>query len=137
NRSWCGQTRSSDKYDAEPRVRPERQTALLFGSRRAALAGARSTQTLGPFLRLGNQCGCRIAVDRRMRMSSFRRRDALKVLGTTALAGAAAVRISQLSAAQELRYPPEKGASLKVLRWKSFVQAAEDQFQLNTRTFVQ
>ncbi len=70
-------------------------------------------------------------------MSTFTRRDALKVLGTAALAGTASVSPRQANAAPELRYQPEKGASLKVLRWKSFVQGAEDQFQLNTRTFVQ
>jgi multiple sugar transport system substrate-binding protein len=70
-------------------------------------------------------------------MSTFTRRDALKVLGATALAGAASVSARQANAAAELRYPPEKGASLKVLRWKSFVQPGEDQFQLNTRSFVQ
>ena len=70
-------------------------------------------------------------------MPTFTRRDALKMLGTSALCGAAAVTTSQPNAAQELRYPTEKGANLKVLRWKSFVQAAEDQFQLNTRTFIE
>ena len=33
--------------DAQPRIRPERRTAALFGTRRAPRGGARSMRTLG------------------------------------------------------------------------------------------
>jgi len=65
------------------------------------------------------------------------KRQALKVLGTAALAGVTGIGARRASAVPDLKYQPEKGANLKVLRWKSFVQAAEDQFQLITRNFVE
>ena len=70
-------------------------------------------------------------------MSMYTRRDALKVLGTAALVGTGAISARRANAAPELKYQPEKGATLRVLRWKNFVQGAEDQFQLNTRNFIQ
>jgi len=65
------------------------------------------------------------------------KRQALKVLGTAALAGVTGIGGRHARAVPDLKYQPEKGANLKVLRWKSFVQAAEDQFQLITRNFVE
>ncbi len=41
------------------------------------------------------------------------------------------------AAAPELRYPPEKGAQLRFLRWKRFVQGDEDQWLANTRKFTE
>src|SRR5260221_13182713 len=35
------------------------------------------------------------------------------------------------------RWEPEKGASLRLLRWKRFVQGDEDQFMANTRRFTE
>jgi len=69
-------------------------------------------------------------------MTTFARRDALKVLGAAAFAGGTGIGARSGAAAPASRYPIEQGASLKVLRYKSFVQAAENQFQLNTRAFV-
>jgi multiple sugar transport system substrate-binding protein len=66
------------------------------------------------------------------------RRDALKVLGVAALAGAAEFDAARpASAARELRYQPEKGATLRLLRWKRFVQGDEDQWMANTRKFFE
>ena len=66
------------------------------------------------------------------------RRDAMKALGSTALATAAGLTSRHAkSAIPELRYQPEKGATLKMLRWKLFVQGGEDQWIANTRAFSQ
>ena len=66
------------------------------------------------------------------------RRDALKVLGAAALtAGGAAALGKQALAVTGLQYPTEKGAELKLLRWKTFVQADEDQWLANTRRFTE
>ena len=37
--------------------------------------------------------------------------------------------------AQSLAYKPEKGAKLRVLRWKRFVQGDEDAFMANIKKF--
>jgi multiple sugar transport system substrate-binding protein len=67
------------------------------------------------------------------------RRDALKVLGAGALAASAswALGRSAVAAAPELRYRPEKGAHLRFLRWKRFVQGDEDQWLASTRQFTE
>ena len=70
-------------------------------------------------------------------MSKIVRRDALKALGAVALAASGGISVGQGSLAAELRYPPEKGAQLKVLRWKRFVQGDEDQWLLNSRKFTE
>jgi len=57
------------------------------------------------------------------------RRDFLKISAGIA-AGAAA------GAAPAATWQPEKGASLRVLRWKSFVQSEEDAWMKNTREFA-
>jgi len=54
------------------------------------------------------------------------RRDFLKVWAGIAAGGAAPAATWQ----------PEKGASLRVLRWKSFVQGEEDAWMKNTREFA-
>ena len=71
-------------------------------------------------------------------MAEFSRRDALKALSATALSASVGALIDRrASAAQDLKYTPEKGAELRVLRWKRFVQGEEDQFLANTRKFSQ
>src|SRR5262245_22918476 len=71
-------------------------------------------------------------------MHNAMRRSALKMLGATALMTSGALTIgTSAGAATELRYPPEKGAELKLLRWKTFVQADEEQWMANTRRFTE
>jgi len=64
------------------------------------------------------------------------RRDFLR---TTAGAIASVAAGQQLmtgeAAAQSLRFKPEAGATLRVLRWKRFVQGDEDQWLANSRKF--
>ena len=66
------------------------------------------------------------------------RRDALKALGAGVLAAGSTWMLGRnASAAAELRYPPEKGAQLRFLRWKRFVQGDEDQWLASTRQFTE
>jgi multiple sugar transport system substrate-binding protein len=69
-------------------------------------------------------------------MADFSRRDALKALGAAGLAATGATLLDPASAA-DLKYTPEKGAELRVLRWKRFVQGDEDQWMANTRKFTE
>ena len=66
-------------------------------------------------------------------MRNVGRRDALKALGVTALAASSGI----VRAAPDLHYEAEKGAQLKVLRWKRFVQGDEDAWLANTRKFTE
>ena len=68
-------------------------------------------------------------------MTEFSRRDALKALGAATVAAAASPLINGQATAADLKYPPEAGAQLRVLRWKRFVQGDEDQWMANTRKF--
>jgi multiple sugar transport system substrate-binding protein len=71
-------------------------------------------------------------------MRKFERRDVLKVLGVAALAASGGMALRRRAeAAAELRYAPEKGAELKVLRWKRYVQGDEDLWTINTRKFTE
>ena len=56
-----------------------------------------------------------------------------------AIAASAAGGLLQSGQAQAapLKYEPEKGATLRVLRWKRFVQGDEDQLLANTRRFTE
>ena len=65
----------------------------------------------------------------------FTRRDLLK---TTAAASAGLVAPSLIgpARAQELKYQPEEGATLRLLRWSPFVKGDEDQWLANTEKFV-
>jgi multiple sugar transport system substrate-binding protein len=67
------------------------------------------------------------------------RRDVLKALGAGVLAasGVPLPGRDAAAAAPALRYPPEKGAQLRLLRWKRFVQGDEDQWLASTRRFTQ
>lgn len=71
-------------------------------------------------------------------MSKMKRRDFLKV--TAGLAAGTAAGVPLISQAQSkvpnFTYRPEKGAKLRVLRWKRFVQGDEDAFMAHTRKFA-
>ena len=71
-------------------------------------------------------------------MNGFTRRRFLTAT-TAATAAGAMHRLVKPAPAQAapLKYEPEKGATLRVLRWKRFVQGDEDQFMANTRRFTQ
>src|ERR1700693_2318506 len=65
-------------------------------------------------------------------MSRFTRRRFLSTAGAaTALGAAGQLLDSRPAGAAELRFEPEKGAELRVLRWKRFVQGDEDQWMAN------
>jgi multiple sugar transport system substrate-binding protein len=70
-------------------------------------------------------------------MQNAGRRSALKALGAAALATSGALPLHQANAATDIRYPVEKDAQLKLLRWKRFVQGDEDVWMANTRKFTQ
>jgi len=72
-------------------------------------------------------------------MADKTRRSALKALGAGALAASGSWMFGRDTgaAAAELRYPLEKGAQLRFLRWKRFVQGDEDQWLANTRRFTE
>jgi multiple sugar transport system substrate-binding protein len=71
-------------------------------------------------------------------MADPRRRDFLKLAAAVA-AGAATSSgdaRAQVAGAPVLNLKPEKGARLRVLRWKRFVQGDEDAWMRNTEKFV-
>jgi len=73
-------------------------------------------------------------------MSDFKRRDFLKsaagVAAGTAM-GAGGLILPADVAAQTYKVVPEKGAKLRVLRWKRFVQGDEDMWAANTKKFTE
>ncbi len=73
-------------------------------------------------------------------MDEFKRRDFLKttagVAASTAIGGGSALFAAD-AAAQQYKAKPEKGAKLRVLRWKRFVQGDEDVWAANTKKFTQ
>ena len=72
-------------------------------------------------------------------MSDIKRRDFLKasagVAAGTALGSGSALFAPEAHA--QLKITPEKGAKLRVLRWKRFVQGDEDVWAANTMKFTQ
>ena len=72
-------------------------------------------------------------------MSDSNRRDFLKTTAgvaiSSALGGGSALFAGE-AAAQQYRVVPEKGAKLRVLRWKRFVQGDEDVWAANTKKFT-
>ena len=72
-------------------------------------------------------------------MSNFNRRDFLKmsagVAAGTAAAGLGGEATAQAKGAPALKLTPEKGAKLRVLKWKRFVQGDEDLFNANIKKF--
>jgi multiple sugar transport system substrate-binding protein len=70
-------------------------------------------------------------------MGNQRRRDFLKIsAGLAASSLAASGAHAQASKAPALNLKPEKGAKLRVLRWKRFVQGDEDMWLKNTEKFA-
>jgi multiple sugar transport system substrate-binding protein len=73
-------------------------------------------------------------------MSMFKRRDFLKATAGVAAGGALAGGSALFTAeaqAQQYKVVPEKGAKLRILRWKRFVQGDEDAWAENTKKFTQ
>ena len=71
-------------------------------------------------------------------MDNRARRDLLKALGAAALAaGTGTMLPGHAGAAGDLSYRLEKGASLKVMRWKRFVQGDEELWVASTKKFTQ
>ena len=70
-------------------------------------------------------------------MSNFSRRDFLKSSAGAATAAAVGTVAAApgTALAQTFKPVPEKGAKLRVLRWKRFVQGDEDMWMANTRKF--
>jgi multiple sugar transport system substrate-binding protein len=73
-------------------------------------------------------------------MSDIKRRDFLKatagVAASSAL-GAGSALWTPEAMAQTYKVTPEKGATLRVLRWKRFVQGDEDVWAANTKKFTE
>ena len=71
-------------------------------------------------------------------MSKFSRRDFLKTTAGAAAAGGLGVGSAMWSqdAFAQAKWTPEKGAKLRVLRWKRFVQGDEDVWMQNTKKFA-
>ena len=73
-------------------------------------------------------------------MSDTKRRDFLKATAGVAaggVLGAGSALWTPDAMAQTYKVTPEKGAKLRVLRWKRFVQGDEDQFLVNTKRFTE
>ena len=73
-------------------------------------------------------------------MSKFKRRDFLKATAGVAAGGALGAGSALFAAdaqAQQYKVTPEKGAKLRILRWKRFVQGDEDMWAENTKKFTQ
>src|SRR5215475_4644879 len=73
-------------------------------------------------------------------MSKFKRRDFLKASAGVAagtVLGSGSLLLPGDAAAQSFKPTPEKGAKLRVLRWKRFVQGDEDMWAENTKKFTQ
>src|SRR5512141_1675976 len=68
-------------------------------------------------------------------MSAFKRRKFLKTSAAVAAGAAVAPRIWVTDASAQWSNTPEKGAKLRVLRWKRFVQGDEDQYLANAKKF--
>jgi multiple sugar transport system substrate-binding protein len=68
-------------------------------------------------------------------MSKITRRDAIKTGAIAAATLAAPAIVPRESLGQGLTLEPEKGARLRVLRWKRFVQGDEDVWMANTEKF--
>jgi hypothetical protein len=72
-------------------------------------------------------------------MSKFSRRDFLKTTAGAAAAGTLGAGSAMWSedALAQSKWAPEKGAKLRVLRWKRFVQGDEDMWLANTKKFAE
>ncbi|MBP6368826.1 MAG: extracellular solute-binding protein, partial [Burkholderiales bacterium] len=70
-------------------------------------------------------------------MSKFKRRDFLKTSAVAAAGAAAGPFVWAGSAHAQWSNTPEKGAKLRVLRWKRFVQGDEDAYMANVKKFTE
>src|SRR5437870_11366518 len=73
-------------------------------------------------------------------MSNFKRRDFLKATAGVAAGGALGAGSALFAGeaqAQQYKVTPEKGAKLRILRWKRFVQGDEDMWAENSKKFTQ
>jgi multiple sugar transport system substrate-binding protein len=71
-------------------------------------------------------------------MSKMTRRDFVKTTAGAAVGVSLGASLFEGRAeAADLSYKPEKGAKLRVLRWKRFVQGDEDQWAANTKKFTE
>lgn len=71
-------------------------------------------------------------------MGTFTRREFLRTASAATAASVAGPLLHAGAAgAAELKFDIEKGANLRVLRWKRFVQGDEDVFMANTRRFTE
>ena len=70
-------------------------------------------------------------------MSQFKRRDFLKTSAVAAAGAAAGPFVWAGSAHAQGSNTPEKGAKLRVLRWKRFVQGDEDAYMANVKKFTE
>src|SRR5258706_6527345 len=73
-------------------------------------------------------------------MSDSKRRDFLKATAGVAagsMLGTGSTLFAPDAYAQQYKVVPEKGAKLRVLRWKRFVQGDEDAWAANTKKFTQ
>lgn len=70
-------------------------------------------------------------------MADLSRRDVFKLGAAGALGLAAMSGAKPATAADELMFKPEDGASLRVLRWSQFVQGDWDLWQANTKKFTE
>ena len=61
-------------------------------------------------------------------MTMFTRRDFLKAGAAAVVAGPALVAAAKSWAASAMKWEPEQGAELRVLRWKRFVQSEGEGF---------
>jgi multiple sugar transport system substrate-binding protein len=66
-----------------------------------------------------------------------RRRFLQRAAALAAIGAAAPLLAPAIGRAADLEFEPERGAKLRVLRWKRFVQGDEDQWLANTRRFTQ
>src|SRR5258707_15395166 len=69
-------------------------------------------------------------------MSDINRRDALKIGAGAAALGAVGPQLIQPAQAAEWTVKPEANASIRVLRWKRFVQGDEDKWMENTANYT-
>jgi multiple sugar transport system substrate-binding protein len=70
-------------------------------------------------------------------MSKITRREFVKTTAGAAAGLSLGASLIGRAGAADLSYKPEKGAKLRVLRWKRFVQGDEDQWAANTRKFTE
>ncbi|MCX7893930.1 MAG: ABC transporter substrate-binding protein [Burkholderiales bacterium] len=68
-------------------------------------------------------------------MTNIKRRDFLKISAGVAAGAAVGGAAGPAAAQQQMPFKPEKGAKLRVLRWKRFVQGDEDAFMAHVKRF--